>query len=72
MDLVEEENFLKSVKSQYKQLRRWSWGCSDIEYVVPEFYHNNRIKPLEKIRKTTYLLINHMFWASASFLFLLI
>lgn len=72
MDLVEEENFLKSVKSQYKQLRRWSWWCSDIEYVVPEFYKNNRIKFLEKIRKTVYLLINHMFWASASFLFLLI
>lgn len=72
MDLVEEENFFRSVKSQYKQLRRWSWWCSDVEFVIPQFYNNNKIKLFEKIRKTSYLLINHMFWASASFLFLLI
>lgn len=72
MDLVEEENFVKSVKAQYKQLRRWSWWASDVEYVIPEFYKNKKITLLEKFRKTLYLLLNHMFWASASFMFLFI
>ena len=66
MDVVEEENFLKTVRSQYKQLRRWSWGCTDIEYVIPEFARNRHIPLLEKIRKTVYLVFNHLFWAGGA------
>ncbi|MDD2487434.1 MAG: glycosyltransferase family 2 protein [Candidatus Gracilibacteria bacterium] len=66
MDVVEEENLYKTIKSQYKQLRRWSWGCSDIEYVIPEFYHNKKIKLIEKIRKITYLVVNHLFWSGGA------
>ncbi len=63
MDLVEEETFVRTVKSQYKQLRRWSWGCTDIEYVVPEFAKRRDIPFSEKFRKTAYLIQNHLFWA---------
>lgn len=63
MDIVEEVNLLKTIKSQYKQLRRWSWWCTDIEYVIPEFAKNKKIKFIEKLRKTVYLLLNHVFWA---------
>lgn len=63
MDVVEEETFVKTVFSQYKQLRRWSWGCTDLEFVVPEFVKNKKIGLWEKIRKTVYLIFNHLFWA---------
>ncbi len=63
MDLVDEENLWKTVKSQYKQLRRWSWGCTDIEFVLPQFYKNKKIRFGEKIRKSVYLIQNHLFWA---------
>ena len=63
MDVVEEETFGRTVKSQYKQLRRWSWGCTDVEYVIPEFASRSDIPFGEKFRKTGYLIQNHLFWA---------
>lgn len=63
MDLVEEETLGRTVKSQYKQLRRWSWGCTDVEYVIPEFAKRKDIPFVEKFRKTWYLIQNHLFWA---------
>ncbi|EKD44461.1 MAG: hypothetical protein ACD_71C00128G0004 [uncultured bacterium (gcode 4)] len=66
MDIVEEETFLKTVKSQYKQLRRWSWGCTDIEYVIPQFVANPNIPFLEKFKKTRYLILNHLFWSGGA------
>ncbi|MDP2103597.1 MAG: glycosyltransferase family 2 protein [Candidatus Gracilibacteria bacterium] len=66
MDVVEETTMWKTVRSQYKQLRRWSWGCTDIEYVIPEFAKNKKIKFGEKFRKTGYLMFNHLFWAGGS------
>ncbi len=68
MDLVDESNLWRTVKSQSKQLRRWSWGCTDIEYVLPEFYKNTTIPRLEKIRKSLYLIQNHLFWAGGAFM----
>lgn len=68
MDLVDEKNIYRTVRSQYKQLRRWSWGCTDIEYVLPSFVGNKKISRWEKIRKTTYLIYNHLFWAGGPFM----
>ena len=61
MDLVDEVSVTRTVKSQYKQLRRWSWGCTDVEYVIPEMIKNKKIPFREKFRKTGYLILNHLF-----------
>ncbi len=64
MDLVEEENLPRTLYAQYKQLRRWSWGCTDIEYVVPEFRKRRAVIPAyERFRKIGYLITNHLFWS---------
>ncbi len=68
MDLVAETNIYRTVKSQYKQLRRWSWGCTDVEYVIPKFIAAKNIPRTEKIRKTMYLIYNHLFWAGGPFM----
>ena len=68
MDLVDEKNLYRTIRSQYKQLRRWSWGCTDIEYVLPEFIQNKQIPFSEKFRKTIYLVYNHLFWAGGPFM----
>ncbi|MDD2565670.1 MAG: glycosyltransferase family 2 protein [Candidatus Gracilibacteria bacterium] len=72
MDIVEEVNLYRTIKSQYKQLRRWSWGCTDIEFVIPEFFKNKKIKLYEKLRKTIYLALNHAFWAGGSIMLFVI
>ncbi len=66
MDLVDETSLWRTIISQYKQLRRWSWGCSDIEFVLPQFYGNKLIPRWDKIRKSVYLVQNHLFWAGGS------
>jgi hypothetical protein len=66
MDLVDETNLWRTITSQYKQLRRWSWGCTDIEFVLPQFYRNRHIPRWDKIRKSVYLVQNHLFWAGGS------
>ncbi len=68
MDLVDETSLWRTIRAQYKQLRRWSWGCTDIEYVLPEFYKNKKISTWEKIRKSGYLIQNHLFWAGGPFM----
>lgn len=68
MDLVDETSIYRTVRSQYKQLRRWSWGCTDVEYVIPKFKNAKHISFFEKIRKTTYLIYNHLFWAGGPFM----
>lgn len=68
MDLVDEMTLYRTVRSQYKQLRRWSWGCTDLEYVIPEFQKSKTIPKIEKIRKTVYLIYNHLFWAGGPFM----
>jgi hypothetical protein len=68
MDLVAETSIYRTVRSQYKQLRRWSWGCTDIEYVIPQFQKSKNIPKTEKIRKTLYLIYNHLFWAGGPFM----
>ncbi len=68
MDLVDETSVVRTIKSQYKQLRRWSWGCTDVEYVIPKFREMSNIPRLEKIRKITYLIYNHLFWAGGPFM----
>ncbi len=68
MDLVAETNIIRTVHSQYKQLRRWSWWCTDIEYVIPRFIESTTIPLTEKIRKTLYLIYNHLFWAGWPFM----
>lgn len=72
MDLVDDLSMRKSVTSQYKQLRRWSWGCTDIEYVLPKMIESKNIPFREKFRKTGYLILNHLFWAGGPLLMLLI
>ncbi|PID84039.1 hypothetical protein CSB09_03315 [Candidatus Gracilibacteria bacterium] len=72
MDVVEESSLFQTFRAQYKQLRRWSWGCSDIEYVVPKFIENKKIPRKDKIRKTFYLIQNHLFWAGGPMILLYI
>jgi cellulose synthase/poly-beta-1,6-N-acetylglucosamine synthase-like glycosyltransferase len=68
MDLVDETNLWRTIKSQYKQLRRWSWGCTDIEFVIPAFAASKTIPLWDKLRKTVYLIQNHLFWAGGAFM----
>ncbi len=68
MDAVLAKNLLRTIINQYKQQRRWAWGCENIPYVVYSFLKNKRIPLKEKIRHTFIILDGFWSWAVAALL----
>jgi cellulose synthase/poly-beta-1,6-N-acetylglucosamine synthase-like glycosyltransferase len=63
-DAVLSETYVKTLKAQFVQLRRWTYGASDIAYVIDKgFYHKNKVSKVDLIAKTWRLLEGHVTWA---------
>jgi hypothetical protein len=43
LDAVKATTYVRSLKEQYLQLRRWAWGASEISYSLPHVYKNKNI-----------------------------
>jgi len=64
-DAVEEKTFLKTLKAQYVQLRRWAWGASDFPYVTINVFKNYKIPLYKKIVAMYRMMEGYFFWATA-------
>jgi cellulose synthase/poly-beta-1,6-N-acetylglucosamine synthase-like glycosyltransferase len=63
-DAVLSETYRKTLKAQFIQLRRWTYGASDIAYVAEYgFFHKNKIPKLDLWAKFWRLLEGHVTWA---------
>lgn len=63
-DAVLTESYTKTLKAQFIQLRRWTYGASDIAYVVTMgFFRKNKISKFDLLAKTWRLLEGHVTWA---------
>lgn len=70
-DAVLTESYVKTLKAQFVQLRRWTWGASDVAYVVNEgFFKKNKVPRLDLIAKLWRLLEGHVTWATGPLLIL--
>jgi len=49
MDANVAPNFWQTMVNQYKQQRRWGWGCENIPYMLNGFWKNRKILLREKI-----------------------
>ncbi|HUY53316.1 MAG TPA: glycosyltransferase family 2 protein, partial [Candidatus Dormibacteraeota bacterium] len=68
-DAVLSSSYVKTLKSQFIQLRRWAWGASDISYVVDKGFFNKNKAPKKDLLFKLFLLIeSHVSWATAAFL----
>ncbi|MEI6053941.1 MAG: glycosyltransferase family 2 protein [Candidatus Saccharibacteria bacterium] len=45
-DAVLSDTYVKTLKAQFIQLRRWSYGASDVPYVASRIFDHNRNVPL--------------------------
>jgi hypothetical protein len=71
-DAVLAEGYVKTLKAQFVQLRRWTYGASDVAYVVDKgFFHKNKVPLFDLVAKTWRLLEGHITWASGPLLVLL-
>lgn len=71
-DAVLTDSYRKTLKAQFIQLRRWTYGASDIAYVVNQgFFRKNAVPRLDLIAKTLRLTEGHVTWAVAPLLTLI-
>ncbi len=68
MDIVSARNWWDTVKSVYKQKRRWAWGVENIPLVLRGFIKNKKISLWERFRHAFKLLEGHWSWATWGFM----
>lgn len=63
-DAVLAETYRKTLKAQFYQLRRWTYGASDIAYLVTKgWFRKNKIPKFDLLAKTARLIEGHVTWA---------
>lgn len=70
MDAVLSDSYLKTLKSQYKQLRRWAWGVSDFPFIFFNMLNSKHISLDKKVYEILHFLESVFFWATGPILML--
>lgn len=66
-DAVLAETYVKTLKAQFIQLRRWTYGASDIAYVANQtFFKQSTVPKGDAIGKFLRLLEGHVTWSSGA------
>lgn len=70
-DAVLAGSLKKTISEQFKQLRRWAYGASDVAYVAyTGFFKKNTVPKVDLLFKLLRLLEGHVSWASTSLILL--
>lgn len=68
-DVVFAKGYARTLKAQFIQLRRWTWGASDIAYFVDKgYFHKNNVPKKDLAFKFFRLYEGHITWATAPLL----
>ena len=68
-DAVLADGYLRTLKAQFIQLRRWTYGASDVAYIADKgFFHKNKAPKLDVLAKLLRLLEGHVTWATGPLL----
>ena len=64
-DAVLADGYRKTLKAQFMQLRRWTYGASDIAYIADKgFWHKNQLPKADVLAKLLRTLEGHVSWAT--------
>ena len=72
MDAVMAKNLWRTGINQYKQQKRWAWGCAEIPYIIFGFIKNKKISGWTKFSHTFTLFEGFWSWATAALLLFLL
>ena len=72
MDAVMAKNFWRTAINQYKQQKRWAWGCAEIPYMIFGFLNNKEIPLHTKISHIYTIIDGFWSWATAALLLFLL
>jgi hypothetical protein len=71
-DAVYAGKRIRTTMAQFKQIRRWTYGASDVAYVATNaFFKKNHIRKTDAVAKFWRLLESHVGWATSAPLLLL-
>ncbi|MDO8486435.1 MAG: glycosyltransferase family 2 protein [Candidatus Staskawiczbacteria bacterium] len=68
MDAVMADGFWQTAINQYKQQKRWAWGCNEIPYMFYGFLKNDKIPLSHKISHLYTIIDGFWSWATAALL----
>jgi len=68
MDVASSDTWWRTVKSVYKQKRRWAWGVENFPLVMRGFLRSKEIPLYQKIRHGFKLFEGHLSWATWAFI----
>ncbi|MDP3882815.1 MAG: glycosyltransferase family 2 protein [Candidatus Staskawiczbacteria bacterium] len=68
MDAVQAKNLWRTAINQYKQQKRWAWGCNEIPYIMFGFLKNKKIPFFAKVSHLYTILDGFWSWATAALL----
>jgi hypothetical protein len=70
-DAVLADGYLRTMRAQFIQLRRWTYGASDVAYVADKgFWQPNKANKFDVLAKLLRLLEGHVSWATGAILVL--
>ena len=72
MDAVMAKNLWRTILNQYRQQRRWAWGCAEIPYIMFGFLNNKKISIWHKIGHLYTIIDGFWSWATAALLLFLL
>ncbi|MEK7059985.1 MAG: glycosyltransferase family 2 protein, partial [Patescibacteria group bacterium] len=68
-DAVLADGYVRTLKAQFYQLRRWTYGVSDVAYIADKgFWHVNKAPKLDVLAKLLRTLEGHVTWATGTLL----
>ena len=68
-DAVLASTYIKTLKAQFIQLRRWAYGASDIPYVAVQLFNKKRLVPFwQTFAQLIRLIDSHLTWAISAFI----
>lgn len=71
-DAVLSDTLKRTLKAQFIQLRRWTYGASDISYIIDKgFFHKNKVPRFGLWARTLRSIEGHVTWAAGPLLVLL-
>jgi hypothetical protein len=67
-DAVRARSYGRSLIQQYTQIRRWTWGVTDIPYFIENALAHSEIPRHQRIARLSNLWLEHINWAVAPFI----
>lgn len=62
VDAAESTSFLKTLKNQYGQFKRWAWGVSDDPYIIKNYFLSPDVPFWPKTLRTIRIIEDHFLW----------